>query len=216
MNLYVFLFCFSVHRYGYPDPDYLKRVKDELKSKGIETETAGLDSQFKDKLQKSVFDGKMKKSTGYARGVKWIPTPDYGPGAVGGSVQDEGVNVERRIEADSGFNKDSKESSKQSKDAHAEEETCAICMDSFTNKKKLKCGHEFCRDCISAAEKSLGSICPVCKEVYGILEGNQPDGTMNVTKSRLSLPGYPQYGTIEITYNIHSGVQTVRICETEL
>lgn len=27
---------FYIHRYGYPDPNYLKRVKDELKAKGIE------------------------------------------------------------------------------------------------------------------------------------------------------------------------------------
>ncbi|XP_048028792.1 uncharacterized protein dtx3lb.3 isoform X2 [Megalobrama amblycephala] len=195
--------------YGYPDPDYLKSVKDELKAKGIETETTGLDSQFKDKLQKNVFDDQMKKSTGYARRIKQNQTPDYGSGAVGGSVRDEGVNFRRQSEAETGFNEDSKHSSgHESKDAHAEEETCAICMDSFTDKKKLKCGHEFCQDCISASEKSLGSICPVCKEVYGKLEGNQPYGTMNVTRSRSSLPGYPHCGTIEITYSIPSGVQT--------
>ncbi|ROL42413.1 E3 ubiquitin-protein ligase DTX3L [Anabarilius grahami] len=192
--------------YGYPDPDYLKRVKDELKAKGIET--TGLDSQFKDKLQKSVFDDEMKKSTGYSRRIKWNPMPDYGSGAVGGSVRDEGENFRRQKEAETGFNEESKHSSgHESKDAHAEEETCAICMDSFTDKKK-RCGHEFCRDCISAVEKSLGSICPVCKDVYGTLEGNQPNGTMNVTRSRLSLPGYPHCGTLEITYNIPSGVQT--------
>ncbi|KAK9966114.1 hypothetical protein ABG768_003242 [Culter alburnus] len=195
--------------YGYPDPDYLKRVKNELKAKGIETKTTGLDSQFKDKLQKNVFDVEMKKSTGYSRRIKWNPTPDYGSGAVGGPVQDEGVNFRRQSEAETGFNEDSKLSSgHESKDAHAEEETCTICMDSFTDKKKLKCGHEFCRDCISASEKSLGSICPVCKEVYGKLEGNQPDGTMNVTRSRTNLPGYPHCDTIEITYSIPSGVQT--------
>lgn len=29
-------FCFPSCSYGYPDPDYLKRVKEELKAKGIE------------------------------------------------------------------------------------------------------------------------------------------------------------------------------------
>ncbi|XP_051769496.1 E3 ubiquitin-protein ligase DTX3L isoform X4 [Ctenopharyngodon idella] len=166
-------------------------------------------------FQKSVFDDKMKKLIGYsgdiphARGIKWNPTPDYGSGAVGGSVQDERVNFRRQSEADTGLNEDSKDNSRhESKDAHAEEETCAICMDSFTDKKKLKCGHEFCRDCIRMSVESLGSICPVCKEVFGILEGNQPNGTMNVTTSRMSLPGYPDCGTIEITYDIPSGIQT--------
>ncbi|XP_048044929.1 E3 ubiquitin-protein ligase DTX3L-like isoform X2 [Megalobrama amblycephala] len=166
-------------------------------------------------LKMSVFDDKMKKSIGYsgdiphARGIKWNQTPNYGSGAVGGSVQDEGVNLRRQSEADTGFNEDSKHSSgHESKDAHAEEEKCAICMDSFTDKKKLKCGHEFCRECIRMSEKSLGSICPVCKEVYGILEGNQPYGTMKVTQSSWSLPGYSHCGTIEITYSIPSGYQT--------
>ncbi|XP_048048392.1 E3 ubiquitin-protein ligase DTX3L-like isoform X3 [Megalobrama amblycephala] len=165
-------------------------------------------------LKMSVFDDKMKKSIGYsgdiphARGIKWNQTPNYGSGAVGGSVRDEGENFRRQSE-ETGFNEDSKHSSgHESKDAHAEEEKCAICMDIFTDKKKLKCGHEFCRDCISASEKSLGSICPVCKEVYGTLEGNQPDGTMKVTKSRSNLPGYPHCGSIEINYYIHDGFQT--------
>ncbi|ROL42416.1 E3 ubiquitin-protein ligase DTX3L [Anabarilius grahami] len=164
-------------------------------------------------LKLSVFDDKMKKSIGYsgdiphARGIKWNQMPDYGSGAVGGS--DEGVNIRRRSEGDTGFNEDSKLSSRhESKNAHAEEEKCTICIDSFTDKKKLKCGHEFCRECIRMSVESLGSICPVCKEVFGILEGNQPYGTMNVTRSRTNLPGYGYCGTIEITYNIPSGVQT--------
>ncbi|XP_067287581.1 uncharacterized protein dtx3lb.3 isoform X2 [Pseudorasbora parva] len=184
----------------------------------IKRETKKLEKQSKNKLQKSVFDDKMtrrEKWIGYsgdfphARGIKPNQTPDYGSGAVGGSVRDEGVNLRRRSEADTGFSEESKDSSRhESKDAPAEEETCVICMDSFTDKKKLKCGHEFCRDCISELEKSLGSICPVCKEVYGILEGNQPAGTMTVTTRRSRLPGYPDCGTIEINYSIPNGIQT--------
>uniref|UniRef100_A0A673J7D3 E3 ubiquitin-protein ligase n=1 Tax=Sinocyclocheilus rhinocerous TaxID=307959 RepID=A0A673J7D3_9TELE len=91
--------------------------------------------------------------------------PDYGPGAVGGAVQDEGVKFRGQGKADAGFNEESKDNSRhESKGAHAEEETCTICMDSFTNKTKLKCGHEFCQECIRMSVESLGSICPVCKE----------------------------------------------------
>ncbi|XP_058648458.1 uncharacterized protein dtx3lb.3 isoform X1 [Onychostoma macrolepis] len=201
--------------YGYPDPDYLRKVKDELKAKGIKEETTRLESQFKDKLQKNVFDEKMKKLLGYSgniphsKGIRLNQTPDYGPGAVGGAGRDEGVNFRVRGETDTGFNEQSKNDSKHdSKGAHAEEETCPICMDNFTDKIKLKCGHEFCQECIRMSVESLGSICPVCKEVFGKLEGNQPDGNMYVTMSRLSLPGYPHCGTIEITYNIPSGIQT--------
>uniref|UniRef100_A0A9J7YWN0 E3 ubiquitin-protein ligase n=1 Tax=Cyprinus carpio carpio TaxID=630221 RepID=A0A9J7YWN0_CYPCA len=164
-------------------------------------------------LQKHLFDDNMKKLIGYsgdiphARGIRWNQTPDYGSGAVGGAVGDEGGNFRGRDEKD-GFNKESEEKSKhESKGAHAEEEMCAICMDSFNDKEKLKCRHEFCRECIRRSVESLGPICPVRKEVFGKMEGNQPDGTMKVTKSRLSLPGYPQCGTIEIHYDIPSGIQ---------
>ncbi|XP_050978925.1 E3 ubiquitin-protein ligase DTX3L [Labeo rohita] len=163
------------------------------------------------KLQKYVFNDKMKKLNGYsgdipnARGIKRNQMPDYGPGA----VWDEGVNFRSRSEADTGFNEDSKISCSGSKGAHAEEEMCAICMDSFIDKRKLKCGHEFCQECIRmSGSESLGFICPVCTKVFGKLEGNQPDGTMNVRRSRQSLPGYPDCGTIEIHYDIPNGIQT--------
>ncbi|XP_016430705.1 uncharacterized protein LOC107757659, partial [Sinocyclocheilus rhinocerous] len=153
-------------------------------------------------LQRNVFDDTMKKLIGYSgdiphtKGINWNQTPDYGPGAVGGAVQDEGVKFRGQGKADAGFNEDSKDNSRhESIGAHAEEETCTICMDSFTNKTKLKCGHEFCQECIRMSVESLGSICPVCKEVFGKLEGNQPDGTMKVTKNRFNLPGYPQCDT---------------------
>ncbi|KAG1931029.1 putative E3 ubiquitin-protein ligase DTX3 [Pimephales promelas] len=172
-------------------------------------------AEIEKRLQKSVFDDKRKKSIGYSgdvphtRGIQWNQTPDYGPGAVGGSVGEEGVNFKGWSEADKGFiDKLKKNSRNDCKDAPAEEETCSICMDSFTDKKKLKCGHEFCQDCIRLSVESMGPICPVCKEVFGILEGNQPDGTMRVTNSRTSLPGYPRCGTIEINYYIPSGIQT--------
>ncbi|CAM4733186.1 unnamed protein product [Leuciscus chuanchicus] len=172
-------------------------------------------AEIEKKFQKRVFDDKKKKLIGYsedvphARGIQWNQTPDYGQGAVGGSIRDEGLNLRRQSKTDTRFNEELKDSSRhESKDAHAEEETCAICMDSFTNKRKLKCGHEFCLDCIIASEKSLGSICPVCKEVYGKLKGNQPNGKMKATKSRMSLPGYPDCGTIEIYYDIPNGFQT--------
>ncbi len=80
----------------------------------------------------------------------------------------------------------------------------------LTDKTKLKCGHEFCQECINMSVKSLGSICPVCKEVFENWRETNRKETMNVRQSRSSLPGYPQCGTIEIIYNIPSGIQTVR------
>ncbi|XP_026076578.1 E3 ubiquitin-protein ligase DTX3L-like isoform X2 [Carassius auratus] len=168
-------------------------------------------------LQKNVFDDKIKKSIGYAgdiphaRDINWKQMPNYGPGAVGGAAQEEGVNFRRQSEADTDFNKDSKGNSIHDSKSAPAEETCAICMDSFTNKEKLKCGHEFCQECIRLSVESLGSICPVCKEVFGKLVGNQPDGKMIVKRSKYpSLPGYSGCGTIEIIYDIPSGIQTAK------
>ncbi|XP_059384684.1 E3 ubiquitin-protein ligase DTX3L-like [Carassius carassius] len=175
-------------------------------------------SDIEKTLQKNVFDDKMKKLIGYsgdiphARDINWKQMPDNGPGAVGGAEWDKEVNFRRRSEADTDFNEDLKGNSiNDSKSVHDEEETCAICMDSFTNKKKLKCGHEFCQECIRLSMESLGSICPVCKKVFGKLEGNQPDGTIQVKRSKYpSLPGYLDCGTIEIIYDIPSGIQTAK------
>ncbi|XP_075966460.1 uncharacterized protein dtx3lb.2 [Anarhichas minor] len=90
----------------------------------------------------------------------------------------------------------------------AEDENCPICMDKFTNKKRLKCKHEFCEECLAKARKSMGDICPVCKDVFGLVEGDQPAGTMTSYESSSSLPGFPGYGTIHINYDITGGIQT--------
>ncbi|XP_056254363.1 E3 ubiquitin-protein ligase DTX3L-like [Seriola aureovittata] len=89
-----------------------------------------------------------------------------------------------------------------------EDKTCPICMDTFTNKKSLKCKHGFCEECLEQAKKSMGPICPLCKDVFGKIEGDQPDGNMSLTTSTMSLPGFSHCGTIVIDYNIRSGKQT--------
>ncbi|KAJ8403982.1 hypothetical protein AAFF_G00343320 [Aldrovandia affinis] len=90
-----------------------------------------------------------------------------------------------------------------------EEENCPICMDTFKEKKTLKCKHEFCSDCIGMSIKTMGPCCPVCKEMFGKLEGNQPDGNMKCRRIATKLPGFP-CGTIEIDYSIYGGIQTER------
>lgn len=90
-----------------------------------------------------------------------------------------------------------------------EEEKCPICLDSFTDKRRLRCKHEFCNTCLNDAVKAQGMTCPVCKDVFGVIEGDQPDGTMDISKRKLPLPGCECSGIIVITYSIPSGVQTV-------
>ncbi|KAM3917001.1 E3 ubiquitin-protein ligase DTX3L, partial [Leptodactylus fuscus] len=93
------------------------------------------------------------------------------------------------------------------KKTRAEEETCPICLDQVKNKKVLpKCKHEFCADCLQQC-LAVKPVCPVCAVPYGVVIGNQPDGTMTHTTCGQSLPGYPECGTIQITYSIPGGVQ---------
>ncbi|XP_019911417.2 E3 ubiquitin-protein ligase DTX3L isoform X1 [Esox lucius] len=90
----------------------------------------------------------------------------------------------------------------------AEEENCPICMDVFKDKQTLTCKHGFCKDCLRQAVESMGSICPLCKDVFGMVEGNQPHGKMTHCTIKTSLPGFPGCGTIIITYSIPDGRQT--------
>nr|XP_043870810.1 E3 ubiquitin-protein ligase DTX3L-like [Solea senegalensis]XP_043870811.1 E3 ubiquitin-protein ligase DTX3L-like [Solea senegalensis] len=95
--------------------------------------------------------------------------------------------------------------------ATAEDEkdiTCPICLDTFKNKTQLKCKHEFCKKCLELAKASTGPTCPVCKDVFGMMEGNQPDGRMSSRRESFPLPGFPDCGTIVIDYDIPSGKQT--------
>ncbi|XP_071233472.1 E3 ubiquitin-protein ligase DTX3L-like isoform X3 [Salvelinus alpinus] len=90
-----------------------------------------------------------------------------------------------------------------------EDDNCSICMDRFINKTKLSCSHEFCTDCLRKAVEFSGPSCPLCKDMFGKVEGDQPEGTMKVKhESYPCIPGYRGYGMIVITYDIPSGKQT--------
>lgn len=71
---------------------------------------------------------------------------------------------------------------------------CPICLDTVTNVRTLKCKHGFCTECLETALKH-SNRCPVCKEVQGVIRGNQPEGEMRFHRSLGSLPGY--YGNIK-------------------
>ncbi|NWJ02553.1 DTX3L ligase, partial [Crypturellus undulatus] len=107
----------------------------------------------------------------------------------------------------------SKLSSKEQVKSKAEDEeqgkdVCPICMDSIDNKEVLtKCKHAFCKSCIRQA-MTYKKACPVCNTCYGLVQGDQPEGTMTFKTIYAELPGYPTCKTIEITYTMHSGIQT--------
>ncbi|XP_076199142.1 E3 ubiquitin-protein ligase DTX3L [Aptenodytes patagonicus] len=102
-------------------------------------------------------------------------------------------------------------SSKEQSKAKTEEDdkdVCPICMERINNKQILrKCNHAFCKSCIEQA-MTYKQTCPVCNTIYGPVKGDQPEGTMSTRKIPVTLPGYPNCDTIEITYSMHGGIQT--------
>ncbi|NWU62752.1 DTX3L ligase, partial [Pterocles burchelli] len=96
----------------------------------------------------------------------------------------------------------------QAKTEEEDKDVCPICMETISNKEILrKCNHAFCKSCIDQA-MTYRQTCPVCNTVYGVMKGDQPEGTMSTRVMAFSLPGYPGCDTIEITYDMHSGIQT--------
>ncbi|NXW04940.1 DTX3L ligase, partial [Fregetta grallaria] len=109
-----------------------------------------------------------------------------------------------------GRQKNNLSSERQSKAKTGEggNDVCPICMERINNKEILsKCNHAFCKSCIDQA-MTYRQTCPVCNTVYGLMKGDQPEGTMSTRTRSLFLPGYPGCGTIEITYSMRSGIQT--------
>lgn len=89
-----------------------------------------------------------------------------------------------------------------------EEDICNICLEPINDKLVLsKCKHEFCTPCINRS-MTYKPVCPLCQTVYGVLKGNQPQGTMSVHYIKDSLPGYETYGSIVIDYDMRGGIQT--------
>lgn len=96
------------------------------------------------------------------------------------------------------------------------ENNCPICLDKMTDRRKLDCTHEFCHKCLLQTVNNMGPCCPVCKHVFGLMVGNQPDGTMTTTLVSTTLPGFTKCGTIIINYSIPNGIQTVNVQKVEM
>ena len=91
---------------------------------------------------------------------------------------------------------------------------CPICYDELKSKPVTavttckNCKQSFCKGCLDEALKHK-PYCPTCTVPLRKVTGNQPTGgTMTVnTYPKQKLPGYEQYRTIEINYDIPSGKQ---------
>ena len=87
---------------------------------------------------------------------------------------------------------------------------CVICLEQIVNPRQLACGHIFCEDCIAEYFEKGQPKCPSCGRLFGVMKGNQPPGTFTYcTNDRLKLSGYERHRTLEITYRIPDGIQTV-------
>jgi deltex-like protein len=110
----------------------------------------------------------------------------------------------RVLKKDGGV-QDSKDST-QSVNA-VKDDDCVICMEPMTQPKQLPCGHKFCTDCIEKSFTHCQPKCPSCGQLFDVMKGNQPPGTMSVKTIPTLLSGHETYITIEIEYNIPDGIQ---------
>lgn len=89
---------------------------------------------------------------------------------------------------------------------------CAICLDPVQRENRCQleiCKHVFCKDCITECFRHK-PVCPTCNTVYGVVKGNQPNGTMKIDHNpHIQLPGFRKHGEWCITYSFPSGTQTV-------
>ena len=91
---------------------------------------------------------------------------------------------------------------------------CPICFDKLKDKAITAvttckhCKQAFCKGCLDEALQHK-PYCPTCTVPLRKVTGHQPLGATMTTHTyqRQKLPGYEQYGTIQIHYNIPNGKQ---------
>uniref|UniRef100_A0A6B2E7B7 E3 ubiquitin-protein ligase n=1 Tax=Phlebotomus kandelakii TaxID=1109342 RepID=A0A6B2E7B7_9DIPT len=104
---------------------------------------------------------------------------------------------------------------------------CPMCMEELRHNPQnpaislIRCQHLMHLECLNEMiinqqkdnqsilrfQQALYIECPVCGIVYGEKIGNQPSGTMSWIIIPKSLPGHDGQNTIQIVYNIASGIQ---------
>ncbi|CAK9829730.1 Protein deltex [Anthophora retusa] len=95
----------------------------------------------------------------------------------------------------------------------SESDSCPVClgMPEPLTVELTRCKHRLHLACLNAMlscqQPPMYMQCPVCRLIYGEKRGNQPPGTMNWTRIPRALPGFPNTNTIQITYDIPSGIQ---------
>ncbi|XP_063791418.1 E3 ubiquitin/ISG15 ligase TRIM25-like [Pseudophryne corroboree] len=98
-----------------------------------------------------------------------------------------------------------------------EELSCSICLSLYTVPMSLRCGHNFCRDCIvrvlDTQEEAGGYSCPECRAEYQerpALEKNRK--LSNIVESFLCNHPEPEITQIFCTYCMDAPVLAVKLC----
>ncbi|XP_073469638.1 E3 ubiquitin/ISG15 ligase TRIM25-like [Aquarana catesbeiana] len=97
------------------------------------------------------------------------------------------------------------------------EQECSVCLNIYTDPVTLKCGHNFCRDCIGRVldtqERSGGYSCPECREEFQDRPALHRNITLrNIMENFLSAHPDPEESGVFCTYCIHTSVPAVISC----
>ncbi|XP_077323200.1 E3 ubiquitin/ISG15 ligase TRIM25-like [Lithobates pipiens] len=102
--------------------------------------------------------------------------------------------------------------------AHLSKELeCSVCLSIYTDPVTLKCGHNFCRDCIGRVldteEESGGYSCPDCREEFQDHPALRRNITLrNIVENFLSSQPDQEKSGVFCTYCIHTPVPAVKSC----
>ncbi|XP_018423245.1 PREDICTED: E3 ubiquitin/ISG15 ligase TRIM25-like [Nanorana parkeri] len=94
---------------------------------------------------------------------------------------------------------------------------CSVCLNTYTDPVTLKCGHNFCRDCIGhvldTQEGSGGYSCPECREKFQERPALQRNITLrNIVEKFLSAQPDPEESGVLCTQCYHAPVPAVKSC----
>ncbi|XP_073468103.1 E3 ubiquitin/ISG15 ligase TRIM25-like [Aquarana catesbeiana] len=94
---------------------------------------------------------------------------------------------------------------------------CSVCLNTYTDPVTLKCGHNFCRDCIGRVldtqEESGGYSCPECRDEFQERTALRRNITLrNIVETFLSAQPDQEESGVFCTYCIHTPVPAVKSC----
>ncbi|XP_073468186.1 ret finger protein-like 4A [Aquarana catesbeiana] len=94
---------------------------------------------------------------------------------------------------------------------------CYVCLNIYTDPVTLKCGHNYCRDCIGRVldtqERSGGYSCPECREEFQDRPALHRNITLrNIVENFLSAQPDQKKSGVFCTYCIHTPVPAVISC----